>query len=64
LIKILAVIGSPRGKGQGSRIVEKVEKKMKRLGKLDFEYLFLKDADLKLCRGFFYVFQREGNFAL
>ncbi len=52
-MKILAVMGSPKGKGQGYKIAEKVEKKMKKFGDIDFEYLFLKDANLELCRGCF-----------
>jgi len=50
-VKILAVMGSPRGKGAGYRIVRKIEERMQALGDVKFEYLFLKDADLKPCLG-------------
>ena len=50
-MKILAVIGSPRGKGAGYQVVHKIEERMKTLGEVEFTYLFLKDADLKLCAG-------------
>ncbi len=51
MMKILAVMGSPRGKGCGYRIVRMVENRMKALGEVEFEYLFLKDANLKPCTG-------------
>ena len=50
-MKILAVMGSPRGKGAGYKIVQKIEDRMKAMGNVEFEYLFLKDANLKLCTG-------------
>ncbi|KWT83489.1 flavodoxin family protein [Candidatus Magnetominusculus xianensis] len=50
-MKIIAVMGSPRGKGAGYQIVRMIEEKMKTMGSTDFEYLFLKDLNLKLCTG-------------
>lgn len=52
-MKIIAVIGSPKGKGSGYKIVKMIEDKMQEIvtSNLDFEYLFLKDANLKLCIG-------------
>ena len=50
-MNILAVIGSPRGKGNTYRVVRAVEEKMKTLGDIRFDYLILKDAHLELCRG-------------
>ena len=50
-MKILAVIGSPRGRGAGYQVVKKIEERMKALGEVEFTYLFLKDANLKLCAG-------------
>jgi multimeric flavodoxin WrbA len=50
-MKILVIIGSPQGKGSGYRVVTDIERQMKRMGDVDFEYLFLKDANLGLCRG-------------
>jgi multimeric flavodoxin WrbA len=48
--RILAIVGSPR-KGDGFQALQKVEAKMKELGRVDFEYLFLKDQQLKPCLG-------------
>lgn len=61
-MKILTVIGSPKGKGQGYRVVEKVEEEMKRLGDINFEYLLLKDANLELCRGCFLCVSKGSEF--
>ncbi len=52
-MKILAIMGSPRGRGSGSKIVKMVEERMKARGDVEFEYLFLKEADLKPCIGCF-----------
>jgi multimeric flavodoxin WrbA len=51
-MKILAIIGSPH-KGSGYQSVRHVERCMKSLGKVQFEYLFLKDVNLKMCAGCF-----------
>ncbi|NPV93492.1 MAG: flavodoxin family protein [Firmicutes bacterium] len=45
-----AFIGSPR-RGRTLKAVEGFEKKLKQLGEIDFEYIWLKDRDLKSCRG-------------
>ena len=37
-MKIIAIMGSPRGKGSGYKIVKKIEERMMR-GRVDFEYL-------------------------
>ncbi len=50
-MKILAIMGSPKGKGSGHRIVKMIEDRMKAMGDMEFEYLFLKDANLKPCTG-------------
>lgn len=52
-MKILAIIGSPKGKGDGYKIIRKLETEMLQLGKVFFEYLFLKNVNLKLCKGCF-----------
>jgi len=57
-MKVLAIIGSPR-KGNSYRITQQVENRLKyyasNIGKVDleFDYLFLKDANLELCKGCF-----------
>ena len=50
-MKIVAVMGSPKGKGSGYKIARMIEDRMKAMGEVEFEYLFLKDANLKLCTG-------------
>lgn len=50
-MKIVAVLGSHKGMGSGYGIVRKIEDRMKAIGDLEFTYLFLKDANLKPCRG-------------
>lgn len=49
-MKILAIIGSLR-KQNTYNTVKKIEVYHKQLGECDYEYLFLKDANLKLCTG-------------
>ncbi len=50
-MKIIAIMGSPKGKGSGHKIVKMIEDRMKVMGDVEFEYLFLKDANLKPCIG-------------
>ncbi len=50
-VKIIAIIGSPKGKGSGYKIVKMIEDRMTAMGDVEFEYLFLKDANLKPCIG-------------
>ncbi len=50
-MRIAAIIGSPKGKGSGYRIIRKIEDRMRAMGDVEFEYLFLKDANLKPCTG-------------
>jgi multimeric flavodoxin WrbA len=51
LLKILAIIGSPRKNGNTHKVTRSVEEKMKQLGTVDFEYVFLRDLDLRPCLG-------------
>jgi len=50
-MNIVAIMGSPKGKGAGYRIVRAIEDRMKAIGDVEFAYLFLKDANLKPCLG-------------
>ncbi|HTY90270.1 MAG TPA: flavodoxin family protein [Methanocella sp.] len=52
-MKVMAIMGSPRGRGAGYKVVRLIEEQMKAIGPVEFEYLFLKDADLKPCIGCF-----------
>ena len=56
-MKILAIMGSPH-KGNTAELTAKFEEKMKENGEVDFEYLFLKDMDLKPCKGCFVCFAK------
>ena len=50
-MKIIAIMGSPKGKGSGHKIVKMIEDRMTAMGDVEFDYLFLKDANLKPCIG-------------
>ena len=50
-MNVLAIMGSPKKKGNTYKVTRKVEEQMKQLGDVEFEYVFLKDLDLKTCRG-------------
>lgn len=53
-MKILAIIGSPRKKGNSYQATKEVENQMKQFDSaVEFEYLFLQDARLEMCRGCF-----------
>lgn len=61
-MKILAVIGSPR-KGNTYKTVQQIEDHMKKCGEdVEFEYLFLKDAKLEMCRGCFACISKGERF--
>lgn len=47
---VVAVMGSPR-KGDTYHLTQQIEKKMSNLGDVKFDYLWLRDADLQICRG-------------
>lgn len=53
-MKGLAIIGSPKGKGTSYKVTRKIEEKLESLeDDVEFDYLFLRDANLALCRGCF-----------
>lgn len=52
-IKILTIMGSPRKKGNSYQATKKLEDMMKSKGDYEFEYLFLKDVNLEMCKGCF-----------
>lgn len=57
-MKVIAIMGSPMGKGQGYGVVKQIEETMKKLGDVEFEHVFLKEADLQLCKGCFVCISR------
>jgi len=50
-MKIVAIMGSPKGKGDGYKIVKEIERQMRSMGEVEFEYVFLKDARVDMCKG-------------
>jgi multimeric flavodoxin WrbA len=61
-MKVLAIIGSPRKKGNSYTATRELEKEMQKLGNVEFEYLFLQDAHLEMCRGCFNCISRGEDF--
>lgn len=51
-MKITAIMSSPRI-GDSCRIVKLLEERLKKRGDIEFEYVFLKDCDIGMCRGCF-----------
>jgi multimeric flavodoxin WrbA len=52
-MRLLAIVGSPH-KGNTFRLIQKIEKGIKKCGDdVEFDYLFLKDAQLETCKGCF-----------
>lgn len=60
-MKILTIIGSPRKKGNSYQAAKELEEEMKHRGDYDFEYLFLKDTHLEICRGCFNCISKGGD---
>lgn len=56
--KVTAIIGSARKGGATYQAVEEFEHNLKRLGELEFEYVFLSDYQLEFCRGCKVCFDR------
>lgn len=54
-MKILAIMGSPHS-GNTLEITQRIETKLRQLGDIEFEYIHLKDINLKPCRGCFQCF--------
>jgi len=52
-MKVLVIVGSSRGKGNTYKVTKQLEEKIKKIGEVEFNYLFLKEANLKPCRGCF-----------
>lgn len=55
-------MGSPRKKGNTYKLTKKVEERMKQFGNVEFEYVFLKDLNLKSCRGCGICFEKGEKF--
>ncbi|MDO8870118.1 MAG: flavodoxin family protein [Methanobacteriaceae archaeon] len=61
-MKVLAIMGSPRKRGNTYQATQELEKEMRKLGDVKFEYLFLQDAHLEMCRGCFNCLSRGEEF--
>ena len=59
--KVLAIMGSPR-KGRTYKVVQMFEKELKKYDETEFEYVFLKDMDLQMCRGCSLCLERGEEF--
>lgn len=59
--KIVAVIGSPRN-GESLKAVRGLERRLKSLGAAELEYVFLKDSDIRPCKGCFLCLSRGEEF--
>ena len=61
-MKVLAVMGSPREKSLTLKIIQMLEEKLQALGEIEFEYIFLKDLDIRLCSGCMLCFEKGEEF--
>ena len=62
-MKILAIIGSPKGKGNTYNTTKSVETSLREIDSdIEFEYLFLKDANLQPCKGCYLCFLKGEQF--
>lgn len=58
-MKILAIVGSPRKMGNTYRVVERIREHLKRHEeRIDFEYIFIGDQNIGMCKGCFQCFAR------
>ncbi|WP_291560788.1 MULTISPECIES: flavodoxin family protein [unclassified Clostridium] len=51
-MKVIAIMGSPH-KGNGYKIVQKIEAELKLINDIDFKYIFLSDINFYMCKGCF-----------
>ena len=49
-MKILTILGSPKGKGSGYKLVKAIEEELRQLGEVSFDYLMLKEQHLEPCK--------------
>jgi multimeric flavodoxin WrbA len=61
-VKILAIMGSPRKNGSGTKVIRRIEEVMRRQGEVEIDYLYLRDANLAACRGCFQCISRGEQF--
>ena len=54
-MKIMTIMGSPH-KGNSLEITQRIESKLEQFGDVEFEYIHLKDVNLRPCKGCFVCF--------
>lgn len=58
-MKVLAIIGSPRKRGNTWQVVERIKNQLMKIQKdLDFETLFISEYNLQMCTGCFTCFSK------
>jgi len=60
-LKVVAIMGSPH-KGNGYKIVQKIEAELKLIDEIDFHYIFLSDVNFQLCKGCFTCISKGERF--
>lgn len=50
-MRLLAIMGSPRKKGDGFKVIKKLEERMNRSGNVEIDFMFISDLNLDFCRG-------------
>jgi multimeric flavodoxin WrbA len=55
MTKVVAIMGSPH-RGNSLEITQRIEASLHKLGEVEFEYIHLKDLDLRPCKGCFVCF--------
>jgi len=58
-MKILAIMGSPH-KDNSLRATQQIEERLAGFGDVEFDYVHLKDVELKPCKGCFVCFMTCG----
>lgn len=61
-MRVLAIMGSPRKKSLTLKIVQMLEEKLKSLGEAEFEYIFLREKDIRQCAGCMLCFEKGEEF--
>lgn len=60
-MKVLAIIGSPKGRGNSYKVTKKLEEEINSFEKIEFEYIFLKDFNIQMCTGCFSCVRKGEN---
>jgi len=58
-MKILAIMGSPKGKGSGYKVVKMIENRMIAEGDVEFEYLFSEECKPQAMHRLLYLYDKR-----